>query len=95
MHADGSGLTDACLVQRELLLHMGQTDAKLVSKIHCSLKKKLAPPGTWARCLVRPHVSCAAITFCDSLRMPGGSPCLRQDADPVLCASTRSLVRPM
>ena len=39
--------------QREVMLHMSQTDAKMVSKIHCMLKKVAAPPGVWAKCLVR------------------------------------------
>ncbi|KAK9838159.1 hypothetical protein WJX81_005274 [Elliptochloris bilobata] len=36
---------------REIMLHMGRTDAKMVSKIHCTLKKQIAPPGMWARCV--------------------------------------------
>ena len=39
--------------QRDIMLHMGRVDAKMVSKIHCTLKKQVAPPGTWARCVVR------------------------------------------
>ncbi len=43
--------------QREVMLHMSQTDAKMVSKIHCMLKKVAAPPGVWAKCLVRACMS--------------------------------------
>jgi len=39
------------------MLHMSQTDAKMVSKIHCMLKKVAAPPGVWAKCLVRACMS--------------------------------------
>lgn len=39
--------------QREVLLHMGQTDVKMVSKIHCTLKRNAAPPGLCVSVLVR------------------------------------------
>ena len=47
-------LTWCCAMrQRDIMLHMGRVDATMVSKIHCTLKKQVAPPGTWARCVVR------------------------------------------
>lgn len=64
--------------QRDIMLHMGRVDAKMVSKIHCTLKKQVAPPGTWARCVVRLQLSPTPCTLnpktCCALKHEAASP---------------------